>query len=408
MKIAYFDCFSGASGDMILGALVDSGLSLEALRAALASLKLTGIDVKAQRVKKGGLVGTKVDVLTPPGWPHHRHLSDIVEIIDKSGLDQNVKEDAKGIFQRLATAEAKVHGTDIQEVHFHEVGAFDAIADIVGSAFGIRQLGVERLYASPLNLGSGVVNTSHGRLPVPAPGTAELLKGVPVYSNGIEGELTTPTGVAILSTLVAGFGPLPQMAIERIGYGAGMKELAEQPNLLRLLVGKAKEIFEEDRIAVLEANIDDMSPQFFEPLLEHLFQEGALDVFMTPIIMKKSRPAVKLTILADPHLADACSAIILRETTSFGVRIQEAERRKLRREIIEVQTRFGPIRVKGGYAGEGLLILSPEYEDCKQIALSKQVPIREVYEEAKRAAKEQGLGTGDSQENPDFSRTPNP
>lgn len=395
MKIAYFDCFSGASGDMILGALVDSGLPLEELRAALASLKLSGIGVKASPVKKGALVGTKVDVLVPPGWPHHRHLSDIVEIIEKSGLDQDIKEDAKGIFRRLATAEAKVHGTDIEEVHFHEVGAFDAIADIVGSAFGISRLGVEKLYASPLNLGLGVVNTSHGQLPIPAPGTAELLKGIPVYSTGIEGELTTPTGAAILSTLVVGFGPLPQMAIERIGYGAGTKEFAEQPNLLRLLVGEAKETFEEDRIAVLEANIDDMSPQFFEPLLERLFQEGALDVFMTPIVMKKSRPAVKLTVLADPHLADALCSIILRETTTFGVRIQEAERRKLRREIILVRTRFGPIRVKGGYSGEGLLTLSPEYEDCKQIALSKRVPIREVYEEAKRAAKEQGLGIRD-------------
>lgn len=386
MRIAYFDCFSGASGDMILGALIDSGLPLEELKTALASLKLSGIDVKASPVKKGTLVGTKVDVLVPPGPSHHRHLSDIVEIIDKSGLDQDVKEDAKKIFQRLAEAEAKVHGTDIEEVHFHEVGAFDAIADIVGSAFGIRWLGVEKLYASPLNLGSGTVRTEHGQLPVPAPGTAELLRGIPIYSTGIEGELTTPTGAAILSTLVVRFGPVPQMTIERIGYGAGSKEFAQQPNLLRLLVGETKDIFEEDRIAVLEANIDDMNPQFFEPLLERLFQEGALDVFITPIIMKKSRPAVKLTVLAEPSLKEALSAIILRETTSFGVRLHEAERRKLRREIIEVRTRFGPIRVKAGYSGDGLLILSPEHEDCKQIALSKRVPIREVYEEAKRAA----------------------
>lgn len=388
MKIAYFDCFSGASGDMILGALIDSGLPLEELKAALASLKLSGIDVKASPVKKGALVGTKVDVLVPPGPSHHRHLSDIVELIDKSGLDQDVKEDAKRIFRRLAEAEAKVHGTDIEEVHFHEVGAFDAIADIVGSAFGIRRLGVEKLYASPLNLGSGTVRTEHGHLPVPAPGTAELLRGIPIYSTGIEGELTTPTGAAILSTLVVRFGPIPQMTLERIGYGAGSKELAQQPNLLRLLVGETKDTFEEDRITVLEANIDDMNPQFFEPLLERLFQEGALDVFITPIMMKKFRPAVKLTVLAEPSLMEALSAIILRETTSFGVRLYEAGRRKLRREIIKVQTRFGPIRVKAGYWGEELLILSPEYEDCKPIALSKRVPIREVYEEAKRAAQQ--------------------
>jgi len=392
MKIAYFDCFSGASGDMILGALIDSGLPLEELKAALASLKLSGIDVKASPVKKGALVGTKVDVLVPPGPSHRRHLSDIVEIIDKSGLDQDVKEDAKRIFRRLAEAEAKVHGTDIEEVHFHEVGAFDAIADIVGSAFGIRWLGVEKLYASPLNLGSGTVRTEHGQLPVPAPGTVELLRGIPIYSTGIEGELTTPTGAAILSTLVKRFGPIPQMTLERIGYGAGSKELAQQPNLLRLLVGEAKDTFEEDRITVLEANIDDMNPQFFEPLLERLFQEGALDVFITPIMMKKFRPAVKLTVLAEPSLMETLSAIILRETTSFGVRLHEAGRRKLRREVIEVQTRFGPIRVKAGYSGDGLLLLSPEYEDCKQIALSKRVPIREVYEEAKRAAQQTVAG----------------
>lgn len=386
MRIAYFDCFSGVSGDMILGALLDVGLPVEELRSGLSLLKLQGFELKAAKVRKGPFTGTKVDVMVTEERPPHRHLSDILDILEQGDLDEGTKEDAKRIFTRLAEAEAKVHGTRIEEVHFHEVGAIDAIVDVVGAAFGLRRLGIERLYASPLNLGSGFVEGAHGRLPVPAPGTLELLKGIPAYSSGIEAELTTPTGAAILSTVASCFGPLPRMTIQKIGYGAGTRDLTEQPNLLRLITGEAREAFEEDQIAVLEANIDDMNPQFFEPLMERLFEAGAFDVSFTPIIMKKSRPAVKLTVLADRSLAESLSALVLSESTTFGVRIYEVQRRKLRRETIEVKTRFGLVRVKCGFLGEKLLTSSPEYEDCKQIALSQKIPIGEVYEEARRLA----------------------
>lgn len=373
---------------MILGALVDAGLPVEELRSTLSLLKLPGLDVKAAKVKKGPFAATKVDILAQEEGHPHRRLTDLLEILEKSGLDSATKEDAKRIFSRLAEAEAKVHGVSVHEIHFHEVGALDALADVVGAAFGIRRLKIEKVCCSPLNVGSGFIESQHGRIPIPAPGTLELLKGLPTYSSGTQAELTTPTGAAVLSTLAFHFGPLPLMTVQAIGYGAGTWDLKEQPNVLRLILGEAEATLEEDRIAVIEANIDDMNPQFFEPLMDRLFKGGALDVSFTPIVMKKSRPAVKVTVLADVHLADALSATILSESTTFGVRIVEARRRKLKRKVIQVQTRFGPVLVKGGFLGEKLLLLSPEYEDCHRIAQEQGVPIREVYEEARRAAQD--------------------
>lgn len=389
MKIAYFDCFAGVSGDMILGALVDAGLELEALKEELAKLRLDGVRLEAKRVTRCSLTGTKVEVIIDRHQHAHRHLSYILEIIKGANLPPKVQADCEAIFSHLAKAEAKVHGTSVEHVHFHEVGALDSIVDIVGSTIGIHQLGLDRIYSSPLHLGSGFVMAEHGKLPVPAPGTAELVKGIPTYSTEVEGELTTPTGAAVITTLAARFGPMPLMKVEKIGYGAGSKEFPSLPNLLRLMIGESEEGLEEDTISILESNVDDMNPQFFEVLYERLFQAGALDVYLTPILMKKSRPANKLTVLCPPEKVNECNQIIFQETTTFGVRISQAMRKKLFREIKEVKTRYGKVRVKVGMMGDQITDLCPEYEDCKALAKSMNLSVREVYQEAQRAAHQQ-------------------
>jgi len=389
MKIAYFDCFAGISGDMILGALVDAGLELEVLREELAKLRLDGFRLEAKKVKRCSLTGTKVEVIVDHHEHSHRHLSHILEIIKESKLPPKVQEDCEAIFSHLARAEAKVHGTSVEHVHFHEVGALDSIVDIVGSVIGLYRLGLDKIYSSPLHLGSGFVMAEHGKLPVPAPGTAELIKGIPTYSTEVEGELTTPTGAAIITTLASQFGPVPLMKIEQIGYGAGAKEFPSLPNLLRLMIGQGEDELEEDSISVLESNIDDMNPQFYEVLYERLFQAGALDVYLTPILMKKSRPATKLTVLCPPEKVNDCDRIVFEETTTFGVRISQAMRKKLFREIKEVKTRYGKVRIKVGMMGDRMTDLCPEYEDCKALAISLHLSVREVYQEAQRAAYEQ-------------------
>lgn len=389
MKIAYFDCFAGISGDMILGALVDVGLDLGILEGKLKELRLDGFHLEARRVKRCALTGTKVEVVVDHHQHAHRHLSDILELIEASDLASKVKEDCAAVFRRLAEAEAKVHGTSVEQVHFHEVGALDSIVDIVGSAVALNELGLERIYSSPLHLGSGFVMAEHGRLPVPAPGTAELIKGIPAYASDIEGELTTPTGAAIITTLASYFGPLPAMRVVSVGYGAGSRENAALPNLLRVMIGEKAEGLEEDTISILESNIDDMNPQFFEPLFERLLEAGALDVYLTPIYMKKFRPAVQLTVLCAADKTEACNRIIFEETTTFGVRVSQAMRKKLFREIRKVDTRFGPVRVKVGRMGERITDLSPEYEDCKALAKIQQRSVREVYQEAQRVAYQQ-------------------
>ena len=392
MKIAYFDCFAGISGDMILGALVDVGLGLEVLREELGKLNLHGFRLEANQVTKGSLTGTKVEVVIDDHQHTHRHLSHILEAIEGSGLEPKVQKDCRAIFTRLAEAEAKVHGTSVEHVHFHEVGALDSIVDIVGSVIGLHQLKVEQIYSSPLHLGSGFVMAEHGKLPVPAPGTAELLKGFPAYASDVEGELTTPTGAAIVTTLAKRFGPMPLMKVQNVGYGAGTKEFANLPNLLRLMVGETDEGLEEDSISILESNIDDMNPQFFEVMWERLFQAGALDVYLTPIFMKKSRPATKLSVLCPPEKVDACNRIIFEETTTFGVRISQAMRKKLFREIKEIETRYGRVRIKVGKIGDQVTDLCPEYEDCKALARSLNLSMREIYQEAQRAAHHQLWG----------------
>ena len=383
MTFAYFDCFSGISGDMTLGALVDAGVSIDVLRSELEKLDLPGYEITALKVMRSGISATKVHVCVEEKEQPARHLSDIRAIIEASTLSPTIKLKSIRIFERLADAEAKVHGTTPDKVHFHEVGAVDAIVDIVGSVIGFEKLGITAMSASPVNLGSGTIKTSHGILPVPAPATAELLKDIPSYGSSIPFELTTPTGAVILSSLASSFGPMPRMKIACIAYGAGGRDIEGQPNALRLMIGEPAANYDEDTSVVIETNIDDMNPQVYGYLIEKLMEQGAQDAYLTPIIMKKGRPAILLSVLADRTETDALVDTIFRETTSIGVRIQETGRKKLLREINEVETQFGKIRVKISKRGEELLTITPEYEDCRKIAAEKQVPLKAVMEEAK-------------------------
>ncbi|HEY6011646.1 MAG TPA: nickel pincer cofactor biosynthesis protein LarC [Nitrospirota bacterium] len=384
MTTAYFDCFSGISGDMTLGALVNAGVSIDALRSELARLDLPGYELKAEKVKRSGISATKVHVVIDDRSGKPRHLSDIIKIIEGSSLSPAVKDKSSRIFQRLADAEAKVHATVPENIHFHEVGAVDAVVDIVGSVIGLELLGITNVQMSAINLGSGTVQTAHGLLPVPAPATAELLAGIPVYQSATRFELATPTGAAIISTLGSAVGNLPLMKINRVAYGAGDQDFSGQPNVLRLLIGEHAAAYEEDTSIVIETNIDDMNPQVYDYLIEKLMQQGAQDAYLTPIIMKKGRPAVLLSVLTDRSKSDILLDTIFRETTSIGVRLHEVERRKLAREIREVETIYGKIRVKVSKRGDEILSAAPEYEDCKRIAEEKKVPLKTVMEEAKK------------------------
>ncbi|MEK6744948.1 MAG: nickel pincer cofactor biosynthesis protein LarC [Nitrospirota bacterium] len=383
MTLAYFDCFSGISGDMTLGALVDAGLPIEVLRSELAKLNLPGYTLSSEKVKRSGLSATKVHVILDEKEQPARHLSDIEAIINASSLKTAVKRKSLSIFQRLAEVEAKVHGTTPEKVHFHEVGAVDALVDIVGSVIGLEHLGITEIIGSPLNVGSGTVHTAHGKLPVPAPATAELLRNIPLYSSSITFELTTPTGAAIISTLAASFGPLPQMTICRVAYGAGNKDIPGQPNVLRLMIGEPVSAYEEDTSIVIESNIDDMNPQIYGHLIDTLMAKGAHDVYLTPIIMKKGRPAVLLSVLTDKAKSAELLDTIFRETTSIGVRIQEVGRKKLSREVRTVETPYGKIRMKISKQGDEIMTVTPEYEDCKRIADERHIPLKNVIEEAK-------------------------
>jgi len=384
-KIACFDPFSGASGDMILGALVDAGLSARALRAELAKLALKDYSLSTRRVEQGGLAATKVRVKLKAHDHGHRHLPDILRILRRSKLPKSDRERAAAVFGRLAEAEAAVHGCTVEEIHFHEVGALDAIVDIVGAVVGLRLLGVERVVCGPLRTGTGFVDCAHGRLPVPAPATARLLEGVPSVGTEVEGELTTPTGAALLTTLAAEFGPRPPMFVSAIGYGAGTAEREGPPNLLRVFVGEAIEqepSEEADQVMVLEANLDDLSPEIAGHVVERLFDAGVLDAFLTPCYMKKNRPGFLLTVLVEPVAAGATEELILTETSTFGVRRTLAARRKLRREWVEVKSKVGKVRIKLGRLGDRLVHAAPEYEDCRAIANRRGVPLQEVYQAA--------------------------
>ena len=385
MRIAYFDCFSGASGDMILGSLIDAGLSPRRLREELKKLRIPTIYLKAKNVLKADLSATQVIVEDRGEKRSHRNLKEILRIIERSGIEAEVKEKSKEIFKRIASAEAKIHQTPMEEVHFHELGGLDSIVDIVGSVWGIRQLGIEKIYVSKVNVGAGFVKCEHGILPVPAPATLSLMEGKPIYSSGVERELLTPTGAAILTTLGSEFGPMPLMKVDRIGYGAGRDNLTH-PNLLRLIIGTSELTSEKERVAVIETNIDDMNPQFYDYVMEKLFAMEVLEVFITPILMKKNRPGHLLNIICSSEKLPFVTKFLLRETTTLGLRWHEEERAKTDREILTKETKYGKIRFKLARWEGRIVNLSPEYEDCKRLALENGIPLKEVFEEAKRVA----------------------
>jgi uncharacterized protein (TIGR00299 family) protein len=383
MRILYFDCFSGISGDMTLAALLDLGLPQKKLREELAKLGLGNYSLEIFKGNRGGIAALGLDVKVGPEEEHHRHFADIRKLIESSSLAQEVKGMSVAIFQRLAEAEAKIHRQKVEEVHFHEVGALDSIVDIVGTAIGIGHFAPEQIVSSDLPMGKGFVQCQHGRLPLPAPATLEILKGYPIRNADVEGELVTPTGAAIVAALSSGVNSWTSMKIGQIGYGMGKKEFPDRPNLLRLILGETIEAYPADRVAVLEANIDDMNPEFYDFLMERLFQGGALDVSLSPLLMKKNRPGTLLRVISEEKDADGLSEVILRESTTLGVRSYVVARKKLHREIREVETKYGKVRVK--IAGE--LRFQPEYEDCRRIALEKGVPIQEVYQEAMKKRK---------------------
>ena len=379
---------------MILGALIDAGLGLDALRDALAKLHLAGYTLAAEKVTRAGISGTKLHVNIDAEQEHRhdrdqergRHLPEILKLIEDSTLAPDVRFKASEVFRRLAAAEGAVHGKPPEHVHFHEVGAVDSIVDVVGSVAGLHLLGVERVHSSALRTGTGTVRCAHGELPVPAPATAHLLRGLPVIQTDVEAELTTPTGAAILATLAQTFGPMPSCRVAAIGYGAGSRDIPARPNLLRIFIGDTTDGgFETDVVDVIEANIDDMSPEFFGGISDRLFAAGALDVFVVPIQMKKGRPGFLISAIAPPDRSAAVQQVFFRETTTFGVRIFEARRRKLPRVQREVSTRFGTIRMKIGTIDGEIVRAKPEHDDCARIAAEHGVPFAEVYEAAMKA-----------------------
>jgi uncharacterized protein (TIGR00299 family) protein len=381
IRQAYFDCFSGISGDMVLGALVDAGADLRAIEADLRKLSLPGWSISATKVKRGEIFATQVKVETGEGH-HHRGLSIILQKIENAKLAPRAAERARKIFSRLAEAEAKVHQQPIEQVHFHEVGAVDSIVDIVGAAIGFELLGIDEFACSALDVGAGQVQTAHGLLPVPAPATAELLKGAPMFTSGIAKELVTPTGAAIATTLAKRYAEIPQMTLKAIGYGAGSADLKEKANVLRLLIGESAvtEPAEhwEPTVTVIETNIDDMSPQIYGHFVERAFESGALDVFSSSVQMKKNRPGQLITILSEPHTVGRLIDLIFRETTTIGVRTHEVRRKTLARESVTLETPFGEVRMKISRMHGSVLNATPEYEDCRRIATQKNIPLKDV------------------------------
>lgn len=371
-KICYFDAFSGLSGDMLVGCLADAGASPDAIIAALHSMQV-GAQYSFDRVKRRDVGAMKFRV-TVTDTTNHRHLPGILKMIDRADIPQRAKSNATAVFQRLAESEARVHQTPIEKVHFHEVGAADSISDIVGACLALELLGVEKVYCSPVNVGSGTVNTEHGVLPVPAPATADLLREVPIYSRGPALELTTPTGAAVLTALSQSFGPMPAMRISSVGYGAGDKDFRDHANVLRVMVGQASGATESTTVSVIEANLDDTSPQIVGYTVERLLEAGALDATVTPIQMKKGRPGVLLRVIASPATQEELAALIFAETPTLGLRIYCAERRVQERTWVEVETEHGKIKVK--VSGDGSY--APEYEDCRAIARANGVPLRQV------------------------------
>lgn len=386
MRIAYLDLNSGISGDMMLGALVDAGADLAAIQAGIDSLGLPSCRLVAQEVKRRGYRAQKVNVEYEPEHKH-RHLHHITELIDRSSLSPRQRELATRIFQRLAEAEAHVHGTTIRKVHFHEVGAVDSIADIVGTALGVDLLGIERLVSSPVPTGSGQIEIEHGLVGIPAPATAELLRGIPIAPSTVQAELTTPTGAAILAALVDEFGPPPAMKIEKTGYGAGTKDFPTQANLVRILVGEATGPLSvaTDQVWLLETNLDDVSGELVGHCLARLWEAGALDVFTTAIQMKKGRPGVQISVLSGSDCVAKLEELLFCETQTLGIRRSFVSRHKMPREAVEVVTPWGTVTGKVATLPNGQASFTPEYESCRAIALQHGLALREVYAAAHQA-----------------------
>jgi uncharacterized protein (TIGR00299 family) protein len=388
MKTLYFDCFAGASGDMILGALVAAGVRPQELKDQLSLLGVSGYAIDFETVNRSGISATYARVQTAHEHAH-RHLSDILKIIYDSRLSNQVKERAAKIFSRLAEAEARVHNEPIEKIHFHEVGALDAIIDVVGAAICFDLLGIEHFASSALHVGSGMVDMDHGRFPVPPPAVTELLKGAPFYSTEVKGELLTPTGAAIITTVCSEFGALPHLKLEQTGYGAGTREYEKFPNVLRVLIGETVDAERGDvKLWMLETNVDDMSPQVFGHVMERAFELGALDCYFTPIQMKKNRPGVLLSVLCSEEHRETLLDLLFSETTTLGIRSYQVERRALERRTVRVETQYGPIDVKVAQLNGHVVKEMPEYEQCRQAARAANVPLRLVEDAARKAFSE--------------------
>jgi pyridinium-3,5-bisthiocarboxylic acid mononucleotide nickel chelatase len=385
MKTIYFDCFAGASGDMILGAMVAAGINPDVLAQQLKLLNVEGFNVQFKLVARAGL-GATYAVVETAHEHKHRHLADILKIIDNSALSASVKKRASQIFTRLAEAEARVHNEPIEKVHFHEVGALDAIVDVIGAAICFELLGIERFISSPIHVGSGFVQMEHGQFPVPPPAVAELLKGVPFYSTEIKGELLTPTGAAIITTVSERYGSMPNMESSTVAYGAGTREYNNFPNVLRVFVGEThSDETHVERLLMIETNIDDQSPQVLGHVMDQAFELGALDCYFTPVQMKKNRPGILLSILCEQQLKNQMMQLLFKETTTLGVRTSEVERRALERTTVRVETPYGPIDVKVARLNGQVVNEMPEFEQCRRAAKESGVPLKRV-EEAVRVA----------------------
>lgn len=385
MSIAYFDCFSGISGDMCLGALVDAGVPLDYLRENLKKVPVTGYRITEEKVTRCGLAATKIDVLVGRSCRPLRY-SDVRNIINKSKLSASVKKKGLDVFKILFDAESRVHGKSRYKIHLHELSGTDCFVDIFGTLLSLQLLGVSTVYASPLNLGGGTVHASHGLLPVPAPATGEIVKNIPVYNTGVLHELTTPTGAALIKSLAQGFGSIPPAVFNKVGVGAGGTNIANMPNVLRIFLGDTLRDYPAETITVIETNIDDMNPQLYGYLMEKLYREGALDVFLTQILMKKSRPGIKLSVLCGSEQKNTLIELILRETTTIGIRYYETSRVTMQRRFAYVQTKYGPVRVKISSAGRSVARSVPEFDDCRKLAEANDVPLLEIIEQASRAA----------------------
>ena len=392
LRVAYFDCCSGISGDMILGALVDLGVNINDIRKALKSIRIGGYKLEAKKVKRKGLSCTQIKIKLENKKNHqnHRSFSKIKKLIRESELPQKIKKNSIKIFERIAKVESDIHSSPLEKIHFHEVGGVDSIIDIVGGVWAIESLKLDKIYSSPLNVGEGFVDCSHGRLPVPAPATLKLLKGIPVFSSGVKTELATPTGVAMISFYAEKFQSMPAMTISEDGGGAGSRNISSIPNLLRIFIGEISSN-EGNELFMIETNIDDMNPEIFGVVMEQLFSVGALDVYFTSIMMKKNRPATKISVLAEKKNRERLSKILLTETSSFGIRVYSVDRMALDREVKKLKTPYGSVNIKIGRLDGKIVQAAPEFDNCNKISRNKKRPVKIIYDEIHALAQKKWL-----------------